>query len=894
MTVADNTSRNQYTATSGQTVFAYTFEIVDKGDIVVLKNGTTLSEGTNYTVSNVGNDSGGNVTLTVGATTGDILTLYRDMPYARTQNYTNSGDFLASEVNSDFDNLWLAGEQTNRSFSQSIRKPITDSDSISMELPAAASRTNSFLTFDSTGAVSTSPLSSALSPSIIVRQQFTGNGSTAVFTLSADPGSPAGVVIYIDGVYQEEGTYSVSGSTVTFTEAPPTNASIEVVSYKTTAVGTTDANSVTYLPAGTGAVQTTVQTKLRESVSVKDFGAVGDGVTDDTAAIQAALDSLSEGQTLIFSDSTYKIESAIIIPFVDDITINLNGATIEIDGGYSAFGSTQTVVTTISITDLDIVRNRFFFQCDSAGDAANFSSGDLIQIRTTTAWYQDDRGSAFKGELHEVDKVDGRTVYVKGTTQDTYDTATETITVVKFNSANGFTLKNGIIYNNRSSSGAGGINIKCMKHGQIENIFSNNSLNGIFFDLCFNMYINNCRVEKANASGTGYGMQATDCAAVEFNSNYFYGCRRGIDISGEFPSHNCVVRNNICDGGGFDDTGSAFSDQSGFGSHSPAVGTVFENNIVRGCRDGFLSRGFNEIYQNNVMYAGPGSGSGSRYFIASTFGSNIVVDGNKFISNEFEGITSSGSDVTSRLEAFVFKYLRDEMGQVTITNNIADRVEQSFIRLENQETSGDAFDQFDVSNNVIRFFGGSSSEGGSNQVFLIENNDTPTTFEFEKSRFLNNLVGKIEAGSGYKIANSGITFNTDHSGGSCLIDNLPLSFATDVPAISAVSGTVSSTSLSLYADILPGRTHIYGNIEVTTSTAQVQITNMPGFNFGEIIRTPTPSAIEEVWAVYTGNFGNIRKLFFTDDITTSLSALTDGAHEMHLDLTYKNNLLGFF
>ena len=175
MTVADNTSRNQYTATSGQTVFAYTFEIVDKGDIVVLKNGTTLSEGTNYTVSNVGNDSGGNVTLTAGATAGDILTLYRDMPYARTQNYTNSGDFLASEVNSDFDNLWLAGEQTNRSFSQSIRKPITDSDSISMELPAAASRAGKYLQFDSTGAVGVTPggASSSLS-----RQQFTGNGST--------------------------------------------------------------------------------------------------------------------------------------------------------------------------------------------------------------------------------------------------------------------------------------------------------------------------------------------------------------------------------------------------------------------------------------------------------------------------------------------------------------------------------------------------------------------------------------------------------------------------------------------------------------------------------------------------------------------------------------------
>ena len=155
MTVADNTSRNQYTATNLQVSFAYTFEIVDKDDIVVLKNGTTLSEGADYTVFNVGNDNGGTIELTSGATAGDILTLYRDMPYARTQNYTNSGDFLASEVNSDFDNLWLAGEQTNRSFSQSIRKPITDSDSISMELPEAADRADKLLGFDTNGAPST-------------------------------------------------------------------------------------------------------------------------------------------------------------------------------------------------------------------------------------------------------------------------------------------------------------------------------------------------------------------------------------------------------------------------------------------------------------------------------------------------------------------------------------------------------------------------------------------------------------------------------------------------------------------------------------------------------------------------------------------------------------------
>lgn len=63
----------------------------------------------------------------------------------------------------------------------------------------------------------------------------------------------------------------------------------------------TDASSlIGYMPAGAGAVASTVQAKLRESVSVKDFGAVGDGVANDKAAIEAAAASLPSGGGVLY------------------------------------------------------------------------------------------------------------------------------------------------------------------------------------------------------------------------------------------------------------------------------------------------------------------------------------------------------------------------------------------------------------------------------------------------------------------------------------------------------------------------------------------------------------------------------------------------------------------
>jgi hypothetical protein len=72
---------------------------------------------------------------------------------------------------------------------------------------------------------------------------------------------------------------------------------------------------VGYLPSGTGAVARTVQAKERETMSVKDFGAIGDGTTDDTAAINLGVAAaVVLKQPLFFPAGTYLVTSAINIP----------------------------------------------------------------------------------------------------------------------------------------------------------------------------------------------------------------------------------------------------------------------------------------------------------------------------------------------------------------------------------------------------------------------------------------------------------------------------------------------------------------------------------------------------------------------------------------------------
>ena len=151
---------------------------------------------------------------------------------------------------------------------------------------------------------------------------------------------------------------------------------------------------IAFVPAGTGATSRTVQDKLRDTVSVKDFGAVGDGVTDDTVAIQAAI---NEGGVITVPPGTYNV-TALSIP--SNVKVIGYGATIvgclvTIEGSIgsqialtaaAARGDTSISVNTTGLAADDWLRITSVINSNSS-DAGIWQLGDRQEDNSYLAEY---------------------------------------------------------------------------------------------------------------------------------------------------------------------------------------------------------------------------------------------------------------------------------------------------------------------------------------------------------------------------------------------------------------------------------------------------------------------------------------------------------------------------
>ena len=76
----------------------------------------------------------------------------------------------------------------------------------------------------------------AVSGNNLNQDSFSGDGTTTAFTLSINPVNENNTQVFIDGVYQQKDAYSTSGTTLTFTAAPPNGTTIEVMTFTQTEI----------------------------------------------------------------------------------------------------------------------------------------------------------------------------------------------------------------------------------------------------------------------------------------------------------------------------------------------------------------------------------------------------------------------------------------------------------------------------------------------------------------------------------------------------------------------------------------------------------------------------------------------------------------------------------
>jgi hypothetical protein len=279
---------------------------------------------------------------------------------------------------------------------------------------------------------------------ILYRDNFTGNGVTTSFTLPRAPLNEELVDVFINGLYQNKDTWTLSGAVLTFSEAPVApdsgTGNIEVMTFQSAPIGETDANLVSYIPAsgpattvetrmrgyeastgssligfapaGTGAVATNVQGKLRESVSVFDFMTAaqkadvmsGAATLDATASIQAALNA---GAHVDFVPGNYLVTSDVRVNSYT--TVDGQGATLKCGSmvSQSPMMANKNIDATGYTGDTNItIRNLNF-------DLQNTTNGGLAIAHAQSITIENCKFLNTNGNFHFIDLPAVRDVVVQ-------------------------------------------------------------------------------------------------------------------------------------------------------------------------------------------------------------------------------------------------------------------------------------------------------------------------------------------------------------------------------------------------------------------------------------------------------------------------------------------------
>ena len=216
--------------------------------------------------------------------------------------------------------------------------------------------------------------------------QFSGNGSTVAFTLSVAPATSSSLLVSISGVLQDPSVYSINGTTITFSGAPPAGTGnisvrylgvpatgIATTAYRTVTEFTATSNQTTFTPPSytigyiavylNGARLASDDFTASDGVSVVlTVGAsVGDSVVTESFYVSSVLNAIPAVSGAI--NSTYIANNAVITSKIQDAN-----------------------VTTAKIADANITQAKLGANVSSTGPAFNAYISVGSQAISPSTW----------------------------------------------------------------------------------------------------------------------------------------------------------------------------------------------------------------------------------------------------------------------------------------------------------------------------------------------------------------------------------------------------------------------------------------------------------------------------------------------------------------------------
>jgi len=158
MTLSTTINKVSYSGTGSQDTFAYTYKIFSSSDIEVYIRNTLGTETkktitTHYTVSNVGNASGGNIVFTTGNTplNTDTVIIVRTVPLTQTFDYVLNDPFPSDSHEDGLDKLTMQVQQVKEEVDRSIKASVTNTIASTEFTQSSTDRANKLFGFDSSG-----------------------------------------------------------------------------------------------------------------------------------------------------------------------------------------------------------------------------------------------------------------------------------------------------------------------------------------------------------------------------------------------------------------------------------------------------------------------------------------------------------------------------------------------------------------------------------------------------------------------------------------------------------------------------------------------------------------------------------------------------------------------